>query len=217
MIESIGKNSTAYTTVGAGNVRTGPEHCPSVIALNIGESRTANFVRELERRGFRATHFHTRSWSTVLLQLLPFIKILVRSDFVLCGTMIPLQIPWMLVARLFQVPCIVDCPMDLTEPPFPTARSWRWLVTLTLRCAAVVLTIRTRAYLISKLGLNKRRVMFVESCPDQAQVEASLLATSRFRPRQGAFLICCSGGHPQHRLERIMPIFELLIQLVPTV
>jgi glycosyltransferase involved in cell wall biosynthesis len=214
MIESISKKSPTYATI-EDQVRTAPENCPAIVALNIGESRTANFVRELERRGFRVTHFHTRNWSSVFLQLLPFAKTLIRSDFVLCGVVIPFQIPWMILARLLQRPCIVDSPMDITEWPFPTVRHWRWLVRLTLRCAAVVLTIRSRGYLVDKLGLDKRRVKFVESCPDQAQIEESLVATPRFRRRQGAFLICCTGGHPHHRLERFMPIFESLIQLVP--
>lgn len=196
-------------------VQAVPESGADVVALNIGESRTANFVRELEHRGFRVTHFHTPGWAAVFSQLLPFLKILRRSDFVLCGVLIPFQIPWMLLARVLQRPCIVDFPMDITEWPFPTARHWRWLVTLTLRCAALVLTIRSRGYLVSKLGLNRRRVMFVESCPDQAPIEASLLAAPRFHKRPDAFLICCSGGHPHHRLERFMPIFESLIPLVP--
>lgn len=214
MIESISKKTTAYTTIGE-SVTPAPEDHRSVLALNIGESRTENFVRELERRGFQITRFNTSNWAAIFVQLLRFIKALVRSDFVLCGTMIPFQIPWMLLARVLRRRCIVDCPMDLTELPFPTARHWRWYVALTLKCADLVLTIRSRAYLVAKLGLNRRKVMFVESCPDQTQIEQSLLATPRFRASQGSFLICCSGGHAQHSLERFMPIFEALIQLVP--
>ena len=214
MIESVSKKPTAYMTIGD-SVASVPQKPRSVIALNIGESRTANFARELERRGFQITHFYTSSWNEIFVQILRFIRALIRSDFVLCGTMIPFQIPWMLLARALRRRTIVDCPMDLTEFPFPTARHWRWYVTLTLKCADLVLTIRSRAYLVSKLGLNRRKVMFVESCPDQVQIEQSLLATPRFRPSQGSFLICCSGGHTQHSLERFMPIFEALIPLVP--
>jgi len=214
VIESISKKTTAYSTIGE-SVPPVPEGHRSVLALNIGESRTANFVRELERRGFLVTNVNTINWKDIFVQLLRFVKALIRSDFVLCGTMIPFQIPWMLLARLLRRPCIVDCPMDLTEFPFPTARHWRWYVALTLKCADLVLTIRSRAYLVSKLGLNRRNVMFVESCPDQTQIEQGLLATPRFHASPGSFLICCSGGHAQHSLERFMPIFEALIQLVP--
>jgi glycosyltransferase involved in cell wall biosynthesis len=194
-----------------------PENCKAVVALNINETRTVNIVREFERRGIRVTTFDTPRWTDLIVNFYSFTKALLGSDFVFCGTRIPIQIPWMLLARLFRRPCIIDCPMDITEWPFSQAARWRWLVRLALRSANLVLTIKSRAYMVAKFGLKKERVLFIESCPDLDLIAAASDAQPRFRPRPGTFLICWSGGHEHHRLQRFMPIFESLIKLAPNV
>jgi len=193
------------------------ESSKAVVALNMNETRTMNIVRELERRGIRVTTFETLRWTDLIVRLYSFIKALLGCDFMLCGTRIPVQIPWMLLARTLRRPCIIDCPMDITEWPFSQAWHWRWLVRLALRSADRVLTIKSRAYMVAKFGLEKERVLFIESCPDLDRIGAARHALSRFRPRMGTFLICWSGGHAHHRLERFMPIFESLVELAPNV
>lgn len=189
----------------------------SIVALNMNETRTLNIVRELERRGMRVTTFETLRWSDLVVRFYSFTKALLACDFMLCGTRIPVQIPWMLLARFLRKPCIIDCPMDITEWPFSQAWHWRWMVQLALRSANRVLTITSRAYLVAKFGLKKDRVLFIDSCPDLPRIEAAFKAQPRFRPRPGTFLICWSGGHAHHRLERFMPVFESLLKLAPNV
>jgi glycosyltransferase involved in cell wall biosynthesis len=105
--------------------------------------------------------------------------------------------------------------MDLAAWPFPERLHVRWLVRLTLQSASFLLTIRSRQYLIEKFGLNKKRVLFLESCPDEKRVSAGLTGSPRFRRTPDEFVMCCSGGHEHHRLERFLPIFEQVIRLVP--
>jgi glycosyltransferase involved in cell wall biosynthesis len=186
-----------------------------VVCLNVTETRTENFIRELERRGFEVLPYRTQGWRSALVNFVSFARAAVQADFVLCGGTVPAQIPWMLAARLLGRACILDFPMDLTEWPFPKAFGWACYVRLTLRCASGVLTIRSRAYVIEKFGLNRRRVRFLESCPDAAVVEPAQRATPRFRPRPDSILLCWSGGHEHHRLERFMPTFHKLIELAP--
>ncbi len=185
------------------------------MALDANESRTRNYLRELARRGYQVREFQTMSWSSVLWRSVEFVRAVIRADFVLCGPAIPWQLPWLLLARVFRRPCVLDCPMDITEWPYPKVRHWRWLVVLTFRAANRVLTLRSRGYLARKLGLPEDRVVHVESCPDRSQVEAGLRTAPRFRPRPEAFVVCCSGGSLHHRLERFLPIFEALVVLVP--
>ena len=202
------------TLQGLPNVRT--EDGKPIIALNVRECRTKNFIGELQRRGFRIVEFQTIGHGFELPNLFAFIRAVRHSKFVLCGTAVPSQIPWILLIRLLKRCCVVDCPMDIVEWPFPVVRHWKWGVWLSLKCATLILTIRSRAYLIRKFGLDNRRVLFIESCPDSNRVEASLAGTPRYRPRPGAFLVCCSGCHMPHRLERFMQTFESLLALVPS-
>jgi glycosyltransferase involved in cell wall biosynthesis len=106
--------------------------------------------------------------------------------------------------------------MDITEWPFSGAADWKRNVKLALRSATYVLTIKSRAYLISKFGLKPERVLFVDSCPDIRRIEAGLEARPHFRPPKGTFLLCWSGGHEHHRLERFMPTFQSLVALMPS-
>lgn len=192
-----------------------PEHGKLVVAFAIHECRPMNFIRELKRRGFRVADFTATSPVATFSNLIAFVKAIRCSEFVFCGAPVPANIPWILLTRLLNRPCIVDCPMDITTWPFPVVRHWRWRIAFALKCANPVVTIRSRAYLIRKFGLNERRVMFIESCPDRSRIEDSVEATPHFRPRAGAFIICCSGCHPHHRLERFMPTFESLLALIP--
>ena len=176
-----------------------------------------NLIVELKRQGFQILEFRTRSWGDLIAGLYSFTSSVRSSDFVLCGTNIPVQIPWMLWVRFWTRPCVIDCPMDITEWPFYTGTRWRRLVRFALRCATHVLTIPTRAYMVDKFGLSPERVCFLDNCPDLSSIQAAREAQPRFVPPAGSFLICWSGGHEQHRLERFMPIFKALIPLVPQV
>lgn len=194
-----------------------PHFNGEIVCLNITESRTRNIIAELGRRGFSAVEFNTARFSTVVGKLLTFAKAARRTDFVLCGGPIRSQILWMLVAKALGRPCVLDFPMDFMEWPFPVVWHCRWTVLLTARLADYVLTLRSRAYLIDKLGLDPRRVLFLENCPDRRRIESSHGASSRFQPRPGSFVICCSGCHSPHRLERFMPTFEALLDMAPNV
>jgi glycosyltransferase involved in cell wall biosynthesis len=187
----------------------------TILALNIDETRTMNFIGELERRGFRVITFETLHWTDLIVRLYAYLRAVLRCDFIICGTRLPIQIPWMLLARALQRSCIIDCPMDITEWPFSGAADWKRKVKLALRSATCVLTIRSRAYLIAKFGLKPERVLFVDSCPDIRRIEAGLEARPHFRPPKGTFLLCWSGGHEHHRLERFMPTFQALVALMP--
>jgi glycosyltransferase involved in cell wall biosynthesis len=186
-------------------------HNGIVVCVDIAESRSKNFVRELERKGFSAVHFETTTQRAALLRLRAFIGVLKRSDFVLCGAPLRSHLLWMIVARWFGRPWILDLPMDVAAWPFPTRWHCRWQVTIVSRLADYVLTLKSREYLVDKFGLRKDRVLFVESCPDRSVIEIATTAAPQFRPRPGSFVICCSGCHAPHRLERFMPIFESLL------
>lgn len=192
-----------------------PGHNREIVALNIREARTFNFLRELERRGFRITKFETKDWTATIVKLWPFAKALRRSRTLLCGAVQPFQLPWILLARLLGCTCVMDFPMDITVWPFVSRRHWIWLVTLTLRLASGVLTLRSREYMIEKFGLRRQRVGFVENCPEPDLVSTCSHGRPRFEPRPDSFLICWSGGHLHHRLERFMPTFECLLELLP--
>jgi glycosyltransferase involved in cell wall biosynthesis len=106
--------------------------------------------------------------------------------------------------------------MDLTIWPYPERTHVRWLVRLTMRCASLVLTIRSRLYLGKKLSLRSDRVLAIESCPDAERVLRSRTSgLSRYQRAADEFVICCSGGHEHHRLDRFLPIFEALVPLMP--
>jgi glycosyltransferase involved in cell wall biosynthesis len=188
-----------------------------IVTLNIVEVRTSNFVQELERRGFQVSRFDVKNWRAAFARLVPFTRAILGSDAVLCGAVVPFQIPCILAAKLLRRPVIIDFPMDLTVWPFLTLPHWKWLVELNLRLADGVLTIRSREYVIAKFGLSKQRVRFVENCPDLALVPAVAGGRPRFLPSPNSFVICWSGGHAHHRLERFMPTFEALLELVPNV
>jgi glycosyltransferase involved in cell wall biosynthesis len=194
-----------------------PGHGRTFVSLNNFESRTENFVRELKRRGFQVLPYEMKTLRAMFFGLFSFAKAVRKSDFVLCGAGSVYQISWMLAARLLGRPCILDFPMDLTEWPFPKGVSARYYVWIILHCASCVLTIKSRAYIVDKFGLRVRRVRFLESCPDPSRVELAHHAKPRFRRRPDTVLVCWSGGHEHHRLERFMPTFQSLIDLAPNV
>jgi len=210
-------SSTAKTCLEASRVDPVIPHGKRpVVCLNISESRTRNFIRELERRGFVALEFQTGTASSVFRQLWQFIRAARKADFILCGGPLRSQILWLLTAKLLRVPSAVDSPMDCTEWPFATAWHCRWGVRGVLKLADYVLTLKSRAYFVDKFGLREERVLFLENCPDRFRVESSVEeATPRFRPRPNSFLFCCSGCHAAHRLERFMPTFEALLARIP--
>ena len=189
----------------------------SFVALNISESRTWNFVRELERRGYIRVDFMATDWSTAVRKAFTFCKAVRASDFVLCGTALPWQLPWMFLTKLMRRKCVLDCPMDITIWPFPEKTHWKWLVRMALRSADSVLTIRTRAYFLDKLKVHPKKRAYVEHVPDRVVIYASRRVSPALRLRREAFTICLSGGSPPHRLERFLPVFEALIPLVPNV
>src|SRR5271165_1275409 len=186
-----------------------------VVSLNVDESRTKNFLRELRRRGFEVLVFDQVGRGYVLSALLPFLRAVYRSDFVICGTRFPWQIPWMLAARLLGRPCFVDCAMDIAAWPFPETRRWRRIAKMGLRSASCMLTIKSRAYLAAKFGLNRRRVLFTESCPDPELIDKARSAAPHFQHPDHSLLLCWSGGHHHHELERFMPTFQKLAEIVP--
>jgi glycosyltransferase involved in cell wall biosynthesis len=213
-MNSMGDMITTDTHAAADDLAI-PARYSEIVGLNIWEARTKNFVRELERRGFRFTRFETGTWRALFRQSWPFIKTILRSESMLCGTVFTVQLPWILLAKLLRRRVIIDFPMDSTAWPFLTLRSWKLQVALQLRLADTVLMIKSRAYLIAKFALNRQRVNFIESCPDVELVQRGQWGRPRYKPRTGTLLICWSGGHVHHRLERFMPIFDLLQKLLP--
>ena len=191
------------------------QHRGIVVCVDIGETRPKNFIRELERKGFLAVHFETRTKWAVLSQLRAFVNAVRCSSFIICGTPLRSQLLWMFVARCFRRRWVLDVPMDITEWPFATRWHCRWQVKILSRLSDYVLTLKTRDYLTGKLGLRKERVLLLESCPDESVIRMGKSAQPRFQPRPGSFLICCTGCHPAHRLERFMPVFEALAKLAP--
>ena len=182
------------------------------ICIGVHESRTKNFIRELTRRSFSAIEFQPdRS------DLIAYRRSLRESDFVLFGSPALAHLPKILLAKLLGCPVLIDYPMDLLEWPFGGSWRSRWILKRTLRLADYVITIQSRSYMIQKIGLKPERVLFIESCPDLSDLESSRQSSPRFEPRPGSFLICCSGCHDHHRLERFMPTFEALTSLVPGV
>ncbi len=198
-------------------LREKPGYNRTFVSLNNWENRTANFIGELQRRGFQVLSYRITSFRAMLLGLFSFAQAVLRADFVICGTGHICQIPWMLAIRLLGRPCILDFPMDLTEWPYPKGFLARWYAWTILHCANCILMIKSRAYMVDKFRLSARRVRFIESCPDRSLVESAHLAKSRFERRPDSFLVCWSGGHNHHRLERFMPTFQRLIDLLPNV
>ena len=188
-----------------------------IVLLNICETRTWNFIHELQRRGFQTVEFKTGNLKDTVAGLIPFCRAVRRSAFVFCSLNLPWQLPWMLLIKLMGRKSVLDCPMDVSAWPFPERAHWKWLVTRALRLADVVLTIRTRAYMAAKFALRREQMVYVESCPNRDLVLAGLHATPRFQPLPESFTVCISGGHEPHRLERFLPIFEALIPLVPNI
>jgi glycosyltransferase involved in cell wall biosynthesis len=187
-----------------------------ILCLDVSESRTKNLICELKRRGYLIEEFDTRNPRRFLPQLAPLVRSLRRADFLLCGSPLRSLIPWLLLAKIFRVPSIIDCPMDYTAWPFPTVWHCRLAARWVLNLADYVLTLNSRAYLIDKFRLKRERVLFVENCPDRTFIESSIEKTPpRFHPRPGVFQICCSGCHEPHRLERFMPTFEALLASAP--
>jgi glycosyltransferase involved in cell wall biosynthesis len=194
-----------------------PGRYRTIVSVNNNEARTQNFIRELNRRGFQVLPFQMKSFRDMFRGLFSFAQAILKADFALFGTGSPSQIPWMLAARLLGRPCLLDFPMDLTEWPFPNGLRGRWYAWTVLHCATRVLTIKSRAYMVDKYRLPAGRVSFIESCPDPLLVEWARLATPRFRRRPDTLLVCWSGGHNHHRLERFMPTFQRLIDLLPNI
>jgi glycosyltransferase involved in cell wall biosynthesis len=188
-----------------------------IVLLNICETRTWNFIHELERRGFQTVEFKTGNWKDFVFGLVPFCRAVRRSAFVFCGLNLPWQLPSMILVKLIGRKSVLDCPMDVAAWPFPEKAHWKWMVTRALRLSGLVLTIRTRAYMAAKFGLRGEQMAYVESCPNSDLVLAGLRATPRFQPPAESFTVCISGGHEPHRLERFLPIFEALIPLVPNI
>jgi hypothetical protein len=188
-----------------------------VVVLNITETRTWNFIGELKRRGFEMVEFKTDDWKTIVFSAFAFCSAVRHSRFVLCGINLPRQFPWMLLLKCMRQQCILDFPMDLAAWPFPEKAHCKWLVGATLRMADLVITIRSRSYVAAKFRIGNKRMLHLESCPEEKVVLAGLREKPRFEPVPGAFTVCLSGGHEAHRLERFLPIFEALIPLIPNI
>lgn len=189
----------------------------TALFINAGESRTQNFRRELERRGWEVEELRCASWSEVLRNSRACAGAIRRSRFVLAGVGFPWQAPWLLLARMLGRKIVVDCPMDVTVKPFSEARHMKAMLRYFARRADVFLTIASRAYLVPKLGLDSSGVLFVESCPDLEQIKRSEGARPRFESPEGGALVVYSGVAEWQRAERFVPVFKALRRLVPGV
>src|SRR5271154_4119164 len=94
---TVGPESTTRESISPGPKRR-------FVALNIVEVRTSNFVQELQRRGFQVNRFDVKNWRAAFARLVPFIRAILRSDAVLCGAVVPFQIPCVLAAKLLRRP-----------------------------------------------------------------------------------------------------------------
>jgi glycosyltransferase involved in cell wall biosynthesis len=186
----------------------------SIVAVDIHELRTRNFVQEFERRGFRIIEFDLNTWGSTARNVIPFGRAALQSEFVLCGVNPSKQLPFLFLALLLGRPRVVDCPMDVTVWPFSQSLRWRILTVLLLHCASLVLTIKSRSYFAKKLRLSDKHMLYIESCPNIETVQAALQAQSRFQPADDAFVICCSGCHEHHQLDRFLAIFQALVPLL---
>jgi glycosyltransferase involved in cell wall biosynthesis len=189
----------------------------AAIFLNAGESRTLNFMRELRRRGWLVSEFRCLSWAEAARGLWPYARAARRSRFVVAGVAFPWQAPWLLLARALGLKIIIDCPMDVTVRPFSEARHLKRMLAYFSRRADLFLTIASRSYLTSTLGLDASKVLFLETCPDLEQIGRSAAARPRFEAPAGDFLIGYSGVAEWQRPERFVPIFKALRELVPNV
>lgn len=189
----------------------------AALFINAGESRTQNFRRELERRGWEVEELRCASWAEALLKLRACARAIRRSRFVLAGVGFPWQAPWLMLARLLGRKIVLDCPMDVTVEPFSEAWHMKGMLRHFARRADLFLTIASREYLVTKLGLDSSRVMFVESCPDLEQIKRSEEARPRFEAEPGSPLVVYSGVAEWQRAERFVPVFEALRRLVPRV
>jgi glycosyltransferase involved in cell wall biosynthesis len=187
----------------------------SIVALGVHESRTENFISEFQRRDYRIHRFSGKSPLSYPNDIIAYVKGCLNSDLVLAGTRFPWLPFWILLARLLGRTVLLDFPMDLTIWPFPQVWHWRWMVKLSLRISSCVVTLRSRSYLAAKFGIEPKRILFIESCPDVERIQRGSKALARFVKPVGRFVICCSGGETHHRLERFLPIFEILLGLLP--
>ena len=189
---------------------------PCIVALAAHESRTQNFLAEFRRRGYQVYDFEDTSFSSLRKNFFAYLRACRRSRLVLSGTAFPWLVVWLLIGRLLGRPVLLDYPMDSLAWPFGVGPRARVAVAIAVRVATALVTIRSRSYLTSKLGINERRVLFVESCPDDTTIGAVGQAKSRFHSAPGDFVICCSGGHEHHRQERFIAIFEALVPIMPS-
>jgi hypothetical protein len=188
---------------------------PLVLGINLGESRTRNYARELQRRGYEIVELSVQSLSQLWRALQALWAARARTGFVLMGAGIPWQIPVSYLAQSLGKAVVLDCPMDITEWPFPEVRHTRLLTAMLLRLVDRVLTVETRSYFREKFGLRDDALVCVESCPDEEDLRGSASARPRITIPPGAFVICCSTGAVHHRLELFLPIFEKLAEILP--
>ena len=186
-----------------------------VVGVNLNESRTRNFAEELRRQGYQVEEFRIARLGELLARGRKLLGALRRADFVLMGPSIPWGLVVAYLARILETPVVLDCPMDIAEWPFAPARRYRRMVGILLRSVKVVLTIETRRYFKDKYRLSEGVLVFVESCPDEKSIAEARRSNPRFTKPPGSFVVCCSGGAVQHRLERFLPVFEKLTSLVP--
>ena len=187
----------------------------AALFVNAGESRTQNFRRELERRGWEVEELRCASWSEVFRNFRACARAIRRSRFVLAGVGFPWQAAWLLLARMLGRKIVIDCPMDVTVKPFSEARHMRGMLRHFSRRADLFLTIASREYLVEKLGLDSSRVLFVESCPDLERIKRSEGTRPRFEAEPGSPLLVYSGVAEWQRAERFVPVFAALRRLVP--
>lgn len=188
-----------------------------ILCVNIQESRTKNIIKELARRNVQVKEVWTPNLKTAFGDCFMFLRAVKDSDFVIFGVPVVAAVPWIWAAKLMRRPSVMDCPMDVAEWPFVTAWHWKWVIRFILRSANWVLTLKSRDYMIAKFGLRRDRVLFLENCPDPYAIESSRGAVPRFQRVAEEVVLCCSGCHPAHRLERFMPIFHELVGTVSNV
>src|SRR5579863_4768621 len=137
------------------------ERGASIVAISAHESRTQNFLAEFRRRGFHVYEFKDASLSSLRRNFWAYLRACRRSRLILTGMQFPWLSVWVALARLLGRPVLIDYPMDATAWPFPSGPRARFYVAVTIRLATAVVTIRSRAYLASKLRLSDDRLLFV--------------------------------------------------------
>lgn len=187
----------------------------SVLVINASESRTQNFKHELIRRGWRVEEFNCLSWTGVVRDLARYLRSLRRSRFVLAGVGFPWQGPWLLLAKIFRVKVIIDCPMDVTVKPFPEVWHWKRALGFFFRRADGFLTLASRDYMIQKFRLKPERTLFIENCPDIETIRKGRRAVPAYSAAPENFLICYSGVAEWQRIDAFVPIFKALREKIP--